>query len=296
VNNNNNDNNEISLKLDVVFKQFFTKKGNEELLEDFLSSILSRKVKCKSIIKEARIGQKRPDEKYGSLDIRAILDDEVEVDVEMQVTDNKDTINRAIYYMSTLTTEGLKPTEQYDMMKQKIVIFLMDYELFNLNETVVSSYICLNEDKEYELSTLQKYYFIDLTKVQFLDDKNKRRLKLWLAFLNRDKEMLKMVKTDKILNKAEEEYEYLSGDEEIKRLTELRNRAIRELKGSYSAGLKEGTEIGIQKGIEKGIKEGIQKGKTELVKNMLLDNVSTEKIIKYTNLTKEQILNLKKEI
>jgi len=214
----------------------------------------------------------------------------------MQVTDNKDTINRAIYYMSTLTTEGLKPTEQYDMMKQKIVIFLMDYELFNLNETVVSSYICLNEDKEYELSTLQKYYFIDLTKVQFLDDKNKRRLKLWLAFLNRDKEMLKMVKTDKILNKAEEEYEYLSGDEEIKRLTELRNRAIRELKGSYSAGLKEGTEIGIQKGIEKGIKEGIQKGKTELVKNMLLDNVSTEKIIKYTNLTKEQILNLKKEI
>ena len=122
MNNNYNDNNEISLKLDVVFKQFFTKKGNEELLEDFLSSILGRKVKCKSIIKEARIGQKRPDEKYGSLDIRAILDDEVEVDVEMQVTDNKDTINRAIYYMSTLTTEGLKPTEQYDMMKQKIVI------------------------------------------------------------------------------------------------------------------------------------------------------------------------------
>ena len=64
MNNNNNDsNNEISLKLDVVFKQFFSKKGNEELLEDFLSSILGRKVKCKAIIKEARIGQKRPDEK-----------------------------------------------------------------------------------------------------------------------------------------------------------------------------------------------------------------------------------------
>ena len=208
-----------------------------------------------------------------------MLDDDIEVDIEMQVTDNKDTINRAIYYMSTLTTEGLKPTEQYDKMKQKIVIFLMDYELFNLNETVVSSYICLNENKEYELSTLQKYYFIDLTKVQFLDDKNKRRLKLWLAFLNRDKEILKMVKTDKILNKAEEEYEYLTGDEEIKRLTELRNRAIRELKGSYSAGLK----------------EGIEKGKIQFAKNMLQDNVSIEKIIKYTTLTKEQILNLKKE-
>jgi len=280
--NNNDSNNEISLKLDIIFKQFFSKKGNEELLEDFLSSILGRKVKCTAIIKEARIGQKRPDEKYGSLDIRAILDDEVEVDVEMQVTDNKDTINRAIYYMSTLTTEGLKPTESYSKIKQKIVIFLMDYELFNLNETVVSSYICLNENKDIELSTLQKYYFIDLTKVRYLDDKNKRRLKLWLSFLNRDKEMLKMVKTDKILNKAEEEYEYLTGDEEVKRLNELRNRAIRELKSSYYAG----EQDGIEKGIEKGI--------AQVAKTMLKNNISVEDIVKYTNLTKEQVLDLKK--
>ena len=37
VNNNKEDNEQISLKLDVVFKQFFSKKGNEVLLEDFLS-------------------------------------------------------------------------------------------------------------------------------------------------------------------------------------------------------------------------------------------------------------------
>jgi len=206
-------------------------------------------------MKEARIGQKRPDEKYGSLDIKAI------------------------YYMSILTTEGLKPTERYYNMKQKIVIFLMDYELFNLKETVVSSYICLNEDKECELTTLQKYYFVDLTKVKYLDDKNKRRLKLWLAFLNRDKEMLKMVKTDKILNKAEEEYEYLTGDEELKRLTELRNRAIRELKGSYYAGLE----------------EGIEKGKIQIAKNMLNNKFSIDDIIKCTNLKREEIMALRTE-
>jgi len=202
----------------------------------------------------------------------------------MQVTDNKDTINRAIYYMSTLTTEGLKPTESYSKMRQKIVIFLMDYELFNLNETVVSSYICLNENKDIELSTLQKYYFIDLTKVRYLDDKNKRRLKLWLSFLNRDKEMLKMVKTDKILNKAEEEYEYLTGDEEIKRLNELRNRAIRELKSSYYAGL------------EEGIEKGIIQNKLSIAETMLKNNFSVEDVIKYTKLSKKDIVVLSKQI
>lgn len=64
----------LSPKMDVVFKAFFSKKGNENLLEDFLSSILDEKVKCKEIINEARVGAKRPDEKYGSLDIKAVLE------------------------------------------------------------------------------------------------------------------------------------------------------------------------------------------------------------------------------
>ena len=51
-----------------------------------------------------------------------------------------------------------------------------------------------------------------------------------------------MVKTDKIMKKAEEEYEYLTGDEEVKRLAELRIRAVRELSGSYHAGLEEATK------------------------------------------------------
>lgn len=299
----NNSSNELSLKLDVIFKQFFSKKGNEELLEDFLSSILGRKVKCKTVMREARIGQKRPNEKYGSLDIRALLDDEVEVDVEMQIADDKNTINRAIYYMSILTTEGLKPSESYSKMKQKIVIFLIDYELFKLNETVVSSYICLNEKREMELSTLQKYYFIDLTKVEYLDDKNKKRLKLWLAFLNRDKEVLEMVKTDKILSRAEEEYEYLTGNEEAKRLAELRQRAIWELNDSREIGLEEGREEGRKIGYKEGHKEGHKEGREEglekgimlVAKNMLKNKFSIDEIIKCTNLSKEDILNLKKE-
>ena len=91
-----------------------------------------------------------------------------------------------------------------------------------------------------------------------------------------------MVKTDKILNKAEEEYEYLTGDEEVKRLAELRNRAIRELKGSYYSGL------------EEGIEKGILQEKLTIAKTMLKNDFSVEDIIKCTNLSKEQILDIKR--
>lgn len=93
------------------------------------------------------------------------------------MVDRKDTINRALYYMSMLTVEGLHPSEEYKQMKQKIVIFLMDYELFKLDKTIVSSYLCLNEDKNQEITNLQKYYFIDLTKAKELTDKDRRRIR-----------------------------------------------------------------------------------------------------------------------
>ena len=96
-----------------------------------------------------------------------------------------------------------------------------------------------------------------------------------------------MVNTDKILNKVEEEYEYLTGDEEVKRLTELRNRAIRELKGSYHAGL--------QEGMEKGIEKGMIQEKLAIAKIMLDINYSIDEIIKCTDLSKENILALTKE-
>ena len=63
----------INPKIDIVFKNIFGKKGNEDLLEDLLSSILSKEVKCKEVTREARVGGLKDDEKYGSLDVKAII-------------------------------------------------------------------------------------------------------------------------------------------------------------------------------------------------------------------------------
>ena len=55
-------------KIDVVFKTLFGKKVNEILIEDMLSGFLNQKIKCKNVLREARVGQLRADGKYGSLD------------------------------------------------------------------------------------------------------------------------------------------------------------------------------------------------------------------------------------
>ena len=45
---------ELNLKNDVVFKAFFTKKGNEKYLKSFLESILKEKVDEIEIIRRSK--------------------------------------------------------------------------------------------------------------------------------------------------------------------------------------------------------------------------------------------------
>ncbi len=54
-------------------------------------------------------------------------------------------------------------------------------------------------------------------------------------------------------------------------------------------------EIAEDKGFEQGIKQGIEQRNIEIVKAMLESNVPIKDIIKYTNLSMEEIKQLKKE-
>ena len=58
-------------------------------------------------------------------------------------------------------------------------------------------------------------------------------------------------------------------------------------------GLKEGREQGIQQGIEQGRKQGIEIREIELVKNMLINNMSVEEIAKITDISIERIIQIK---
>lgn len=86
---------------------------------------------------------------------------------------------------------------------------------------------------------------------------------------------------DKYIKKAEKELEYLSGDEETRRLAFLRDKAIRD-------------EISLKTGArEEGFKEGKKEANIEMAKKMLENNIEISIISKITELSEEEILKLK---
>lgn len=82
------------------------------------------------------------------------------------------------------------------------------------------------------------------------------------------------------IQKAEDEFEYLTGDEETKRLAELREKAIRD------------EEAGLKSARRKGLEEGVEKNKKDIAKKMLTKGIEIDDIIEITGLTKEEIENL----
>ena len=82
---------------------------------------------------------------------------------------------------------------------------------------------------------------------------------------------------NKLIEKAQKEYEYLTGDEATKRWQFLREKAILDERAAYINGRTRGNE------------EGKKIAKIETAIAMMKDNVKIEIIEKYTVINKEKL-------
>ena len=161
----------------------------------------------------------------------------------------------------------------------------------------------------------------------------KTKLDMWMDFISQidEKEVKNAMSKNKEIKKAQEEYEYLTGDEEERRIAFLREKAIRDENSIFDAGKdigrkegkeegieigkeqgieigkEQGIEIGKEQGIEIGKEEGIEIGKEqgieigkeqnqkEIVKTMTKENMPIETIMKVTKLSREDIEKIQKE-
>ena len=136
--------------------------------------------------------------------------------------------------------------------------------------------------------------------MQFISQTNKREVEIAMQ----ENEQIK---------KANEEYEYLTGEEAERRLAFLVDKAKKDesnmIEGARQEGIEQGIEQGKKEGIEQGKKEGIEQGKQEgrkqgieeglkkaqieMAKKLLKKEMLVEEIEEITKLTKEEIEKLK---
>ena len=287
----------LSPKLDVVFQALFGEVGNESITKGFLETILERKIDSIDLSRNPILRREFKDEKLGVLDIIAKLDENEICNIELQIVDKKNIIERILYYWSRLYSRQIKSGEDYKILQKAIVILITDFKIENLEELDYHSRWKIMEDKQGKKIILTQKLEIDIIELPKIIGKEKEQDNLldWLYFLENPKSerVTEKMKENENLKEAVKKLDNLSEDEKMQRIADLRQKAIMDEKAIYEKGLEIGIEKGIQrgmeKGIEKGIMEGSQKEKIEIAKKMLELKIDKETIAKATGLAEQEI-------
>lgn len=261
---------------DYIFKKIFGKEGNEEILKDLLISILEIPIKEIEVIHDAHLERTIEDNKAGVLDIKATLNNNITINIEMQVKDQYNMIDRSLYYWSNLYSNGLYKKEDYKENNKTIVINILAFNIFE--EGPYHEKCMIKRDYNGEVLTDDlEMHFIQIPKAE--REKIRTTLDLWIRFIGnvKDEEVERMKnevneETKKAVMEAQEQYWKIMADPETRRIAELREKAIRD-------------EIINLNGAQK-------KEKIEIAKKLKEMNMQIEDIVKATGLTKEEIEKL----
>ena len=299
----------LSPKLDVVFQALFGEVGNESITKGFLETILERKIDSIDLSRNPILRREFKEEKLGVLDIIAKLDKDEICNIELQIVDKKNIIERILYYWSRLYSRQIKSGEDYKILQKAIVILITDFKIENLEELDYHSRWKIIEDKQGKKIILTQKLEIDIIELPKIIGKEKEQDNLldWLYFLENPKSerVTEKMKENENLKEAVKKLDNLSEDEKMQRIADLRQKAIMDEKAIYEKGLEVGIEKGIQRGMEKGMEEGIQRGmekglekgimegsqkeKIEIAKKMLELKIDKETIAEATGLTEQEI-------
>jgi len=246
----------LSPKLDVVFQALFGEIGNERITKGFLETILKRKIESIDLSKNPILRREFKDDKLGVLDILAELDGKEKCNIEMQLIDQSNIIERILYYWSRLYTRQIKTGEDYSLLEKTIVILITDFEVKNLKEMDYHSVWKIMDNKTGGkiLTDKLEIDIIELPKIKGRE-KEKDKLLDWLYFLENPKSerVTEKMGENKEIKEATEKLDSLSEDERMQRIADLRLKAIMDEKAIYAKGLEDG-----EKKREEELKERIE--------------------------------------
>ena len=275
----------LSPKLDVVFQILFGEVGSEEITKDLLSTILDEEINEIDLNQNIVLRRENPKDKMGIVDVLAKINNNEYCNIEMQILDNRDTIKRILYYWAKKYSKELQKGKPYLDLKRTICVLIADFEIDILKNLEFHTQWKIIEEKNRKtvLTDDLELHIIELPKMRKnrANGKDKKLLE-WLSFLNNpeSKEVTNYMKNNESMKKAKEKLNTMSEDERIRRLAELREKAILD-------------ELEVKAyNYRKGKNDGLEQKNKEIAKKMKEKNYKIEDIIDLTNLSKEEIEDL----
>ncbi|MGN1206053.1 MAG: Rpn family recombination-promoting nuclease/putative transposase [Eubacterium sp.] len=277
----------IRIKNDVVFCTVFS---DEKDCKELLQRILKIKIVKLRVVQNQKIFKNNIFQKGTRLDIYAEDDEGNVYDIEIQLTNTGELELRSRYYHSEMDGYQIRAGESYERLKQSIVIFLCDFDLFHKNQSVYTFEMRCNEEPSLYLEEKRKTIFVNLHgKRAGLSDKL-RNLLDYLETSTPTDDFTKSIekKVEEVKSDDEWRESFMTIEQKIKLEARVRAKAISEQEckkvrvearaEGFAEGREEGREEGRAEGRaegrEEGREEGRAEGREEGAENNLLGQIS----------------------
>lgn len=257
---NNNDDFIMLPTVDFCFKELMQ---NPKVRQGFIAALLGKKpdeIQETSLL-PTFLHRESPSDKLGILDVRVLMKDGTQLDLEMQVAYFAYWEKRILFYLGKIYTGQLREGEPYDNLQKCIHVSILDFIHFP-DDTECYRTIHLRDNKTGKIYTdLLEIQILELKKlpqnVQSGDD-----IIDWMQFFSGKsrKEFSEMAKTNEYLDEAYNTLLNLSADEQKRLEYEAREKALRDYNSQMSSAKKYGLEQGLKQGLEQGLKQGLEQG------------------------------------
>ena len=274
----------LNPKIDFVFKKIFGSEKHPGVLISFLNAVLKPKNNITDVeIKNTDIDKSYIEDKFSRLDVKAVTSKNEIINIEIQLKNEYNMIQRSLYYWSKLYEEQLEEGDRYDKLRRTVCINILDFKYLK-NDRFHNGYRLKEIETNEELTDLEEIHFIEIPKLKKINSEKDivDVLEGWVEFL-RDPEsevVRKLEMTNKEIREAKDELYRLSMDEKERALYFIREKSIRD-EISALANAEE-------KGMERGIKKGERNKAIEIAKS-LLDVLDIETISIKTGLSIKEI-------
>ena len=276
-------------KIDYAFKEIMM---DEKARIGFLSAVLNLNPADirKTELLNTSLRKLHEDEKQGIVDVRILMNNNTEIDIEIQLSILNVWADRALFYPAKMYTDQIRPGQDYTVFKKCVSISILDFVLFREDPEFYSCFHIREDSRQTLYTDKMEFHVLELPKLppELIDGSSD--ILLWAKFINSErKEEFDMLATkNPYIGSAYEHLQVISQDREKRREYEAREKAIRD----YNQGILEAE----QRGREEGRAEGEAEAKIHGIRILITDNIEEkvpkEKTLaileKHYNLTESQ--------
>ena len=283
---------------DRVFKLLLTSPEAKPGLMNLISGIIDRKV-VDVVLYVNEPPTEDTEEKAERFDVNCKIDDGSQINLEMQASHMKEDLDgqhrnlkgKSLYYLTDLhSSQPAKGLRRYDRLAKSYQITFCSYTVFPEQENYVNSFSMRHDITGELLLDAIHITFIELSKLGEVIKKpvsDMTALDKWSIFFQYAPDpqyretVNKVIESKEVLAMAGELLMSISQNE--------RERAIYRSRKKFQTDY----QSDMATSWYNGVKTGEKKRSLEIAKNMLMDNESVDRIIKYTGLTKSDIEDLR---